>query len=780
MLKQLRGRLTVIFVTLAVLPIALLGIFQAVTGINRAREDAIDSQAQSAELAGAEIKNFINSQQLQLETLVQIRRINLLEPADQRILLSSLLSANRTFEAVALLDSTGQELARYSRTEAFSADELTSRSDRPEFLQPVASESVYFSPVRFDETVREPLMTIAVPALSADNTAVDAVVVAEFRFRPVWDLVARTELPGNNADLYVTDENGVLVAHRNPSRVLRGDQIDLPDQNGEARGLSSEEVILASTRIQLGGLELIVVMERPTADAVAPVTRTARVALLITTAALLSAVILVALTVRRVVRPVERLTATARQISVGDLHAEAQVSGEDEIAQLGRSFNSMTKQLRDSIDHLEHRVAERTLDLEHVQQQTLALYSATKAMNATTKYTAILDAAALLFTENPTDLYLGMYDSVDGSTSTSLDLLASRSAQHENALAINETYPLELLPFAQDSLLVIADTEKHPNEVVREGYRKRNIRAVAAANIRLGTQTIGVLLLTSPVPHEFSEKDQDLLRSVAELMAPAIERNLRYDEQVKIADRLREVDQMKSQFLASMSHELRTPLNAILTFTELLGNGTFGDVNDEQKDYLEKSLSSGRHLLALINDVLDVTKIHAGMMKLFIEDGFDVKKELNTIVASAEKLLNDKPVKIIVDIAPDIPLMTCDKRRLRQIILNLMSNAVKFTENGSITLQVVQNDNTIQFAVIDTGPGIPADLHEVIFQPFVQTDTGIKHSQGTGLGLPISQKLTEAHGGRLWVESAPGKGAAFYAEMPLKVSQEALVKEPAR
>lgn len=229
-----------------------------------------------------------------------------------------------------------------------------------------------------------------------------------------------------------------------------------------------------------------------------------------------------------------------------------------------------------------------------------------------------------------------------------------------------------------------------------------------------------------------------------------------------------EADRLKSQFLASMSHELRTPLNSILTFNELMMMGTFGDVNEEQVDYLSKSLNSGRHLLSLINDVLDITKIQSGMMKLFIEDNFDMNHEVKTVAETAKTLLGEKSVDLVVNIEDEFPLITCDKRRIRQVMLNLMSNAVKFTEDGAITVSAALKDDHLLFSVADTGPGISADQLTVIFEPFIQTETGIKHAGGTGLGLPISKRLVEAHGGRLWADSTLGEGATFYALLPLE------------
>lgn len=231
-------------------------------------------------------------------------------------------------------------------------------------------------------------------------------------------------------------------------------------------------------------------------------------------------------------------------------------------------------------------------------------------------------------------------------------------------------------------------------------------------------------------------------------------------------ERAEAADQLKSQFLASMSHELRTPLNAILNFTEMTALGMAGPVTERQKDILMKSLGSGRHLLSLINDVLDVTKIQSGMLSLFIEDDVNLYDELDAVAAVAETMLQDKPVQFVQEIDPGLPLIRGDRRRIRQILLNLVGNAAKFTEKGRVRLMAGRRGDDIYFTVGDTGPGIAPEQQAIIFEPFVQTETGIKHAGGTGLGLPISRWLTEAHGGRLWVESEVGQGSVFHVILP--------------
>lgn len=229
-----------------------------------------------------------------------------------------------------------------------------------------------------------------------------------------------------------------------------------------------------------------------------------------------------------------------------------------------------------------------------------------------------------------------------------------------------------------------------------------------------------------------------------------------------------EANRVKSQFLSSMSHELRTPLNAILNFNEMMSLGMVGPVTEQQVDVLNKALDSGRHLLDLINDVLDISKIQSGTLTLFVESGINLQPILENVASTAEVLFKNKPVRFIKDIDSDLPIISGDKRRIRQILLNLLSNAAKFTEEGSVTLTARRRDSEILFSVRDTGPGISEDQMGIIFEPFIQTETGIQHAGGTGLGLPISKSFVEAHGGKLWLESEPLKGTTFYFTLPIQ------------
>jgi signal transduction histidine kinase len=235
--------------------------------------------------------------------------------------------------------------------------------------------------------------------------------------------------------------------------------------------------------------------------------------------------------------------------------------------------------------------------------------------------------------------------------------------------------------------------------------------------------------------------------------------------------RAERADKVKSAFLANMSHELRTPLNAVINFTRFVAKGDVGPVNTEQEDMLNEVIDSAKHLLNLINDVLDMSKIEAGSLNLFIEDNINLQDILKQAEIVAESLLLNKPVQLHIDISHDLPAIRADRQRIYQVILNILSNACKFTQQGSIWLRTDHVGDEVLLSVRDTGPGIAPQDQAMVFEAFKQTDAGLRQSGGTGLGMPISKTLIEAHGGRLWIESKLGEGATFFLSLPIK-SQE--------
>jgi signal transduction histidine kinase len=193
-----------------------------------------------------------------------------------------------------------------------------------------------------------------------------------------------------------------------------------------------------------------------------------------------------------------------------------------------------------------------------------------------------------------------------------------------------------------------------------------------------------------------------------------------------------------------------------------------GPVTERQEDTLNKVIASGQHLLSLINDVLDMSKIESGSLNLFVEDDVNPNEIIQTVIGNAQALIGEKPVSLQQDIQSDLPLMRADRKRVTQILLNILSNACKFTETGFVKIHATIENEQLLVSVQDTGAGIADEDAAAVFQSFKQTNTGLRQGEGTGLGMPISKNLAEAHGGKLWFESELGKGSTFYVKLPIK------------
>jgi signal transduction histidine kinase len=222
-----------------------------------------------------------------------------------------------------------------------------------------------------------------------------------------------------------------------------------------------------------------------------------------------------------------------------------------------------------------------------------------------------------------------------------------------------------------------------------------------------------------------------------------------------------------------MSHELRTPLNAILGYTELIVDRIYGDLPEKVSEVLERVQKSGRHLLGLINDVLDLSKIEAGQLALAVDD-YSFNDVVQSVVSAVGSLAAEKRLPLKVNVARDLPAGRGDERRIAQVLLNLVGNAIKFTEAGEVTVRVVNSGSAFLVSVADTGPGIREEDQQKIFEEFQQSDSSsTKTKGGTGLGLAIAKRIVEMHGGRIWVESTLGKGATFFFSVPVRARQEA-------
>jgi signal transduction histidine kinase len=317
-------------------------------------------------------------------------------------------------------------------------------------------------------------------------------------------------------------------------------------------------------------------------------------------------------------------------------------------------------------------------------------------------------------------------------------------------------------------------TEDHPLSAeyrLRPPYSKlagQRVNSFLVVPMIARGRTVGVLSADNrasraPIPAH----TVDLLQTFAAHAAVAVE-NARLFQEIQDASRqLEAASQHKSEFLANMSHELRTPLNAIIGFSEVLSERMFGELNEKQAEYLRDIYASGTHLLSLINDILDLSKIEAGRMELELTD-FD----LPTAIDNALTLVRDRAGRrsITLETAVDVRLgaVRADERKIRQVVLNLLSNAIKFTpEGGRIEVRAVPVDGSVEVSVSDTGVGIAPEDQEAVFEEFRQVGTAAKKVEGTGLGLTLCRKFVELHGGKIWVKSQVGVGSTFTFTLPV-------------
>jgi len=295
-------------------------------------------------------------------------------------------------------------------------------------------------------------------------------------------------------------------------------------------------------------------------------------------------------------------------------------------------------------------------------------------------------------------------------------------------------------------------------------------RALLSVPLLREGRVLGSLAVSRKAPGEFPPDVVDLLQTFAAQSTLAIQNARLFREIAEKSHELEVASQHKSQFLANMSHELRTPLNAILGYTELIADGIYGEVPEKLGEVLERVQGSGRHLLGLINDVLDLSKIEAGQLTLAVND-FSFHDVVHSVISGVESLAAEKQIKLSTDLPADLPVGQGDERRITQVLMNLVGNAIKFTDAGEVAVRVTAPDSMFVASVSDTGPGIPEDQQQRIFEEFQQVDSSSTRKKGgTGLGLAIAKRIVELHGGRIWVESTVGRGSTFSFTLPVNVA----------
>ena len=782
--SRLFRRYVILLVGLVVGVLIISGGLSTYFSYEREKAALAQIQQEKAVAAAAVIRQFIAEIQTQIGWTTQLSLLPDAAGIEQRrIDYYRLLRQAPAITEIAFVDGSGKEQLRVSRLTMDVASSQADLSDEPAFRSARDTGSFY-GPVYFRKG-SEPYMTLAVRGSAKKGD----VTIAEINLKFIRDVVSEIRV-GKEGYAYVVDAEGQLVAHPDLALVLRKTDLStLPqvrdvtaapaspeaaaDRTAIATGIDGREVLAAHAAI--APLNWHVFVETPLAEAFAPLYTTllwnAGLLLLGLAIAVLASLFLA----RNLVGPIRALQDGAARIGRGDLRSRIDVGTGDELESLADHFNQMAVQLQESYANLEGKVEERTRQLARSVSELEALGEVSRAISSTLDLRAVLDSilahACQLADSGGGAIYV--YDPVRRQ----FDLEAGYRMGKDLIAAVRE-HPIRL----GDALIgqcaerreamQIEDLTKAPPHPLFDLHVQAGVRALLAVPLVHQRELIGALVVRRKRVGAFADRTVTLLQSFAAQSAVAIQNARLFREIEQQSRELAAASRHKSEFLANMSHELRTPLNAVLGYAELIQDGIYGEVSTKMQGVLERIQQNGRHLLGLINDVLDLSKIEAGQLTLAPVD-YSLRELVLDVVSSTEALAAEKKLVLEVDVPSDLPRGRGDERRLTQVLLNLVSNAIKFTEAGSVTIRAKVEDGSFQVAVTDTGVGIAPEHRERIFEEFQQVDTSsTRRKGGTGLGLAIARRIVELHGGRIWVESTPGQGSTFAFTLPLRVGAQ--------
>jgi signal transduction histidine kinase len=757
------------------------GVVEIYFRYQESREQLGLYQKEVASGAAFKIERFIHEIHNTLKSTTRSREVapEGLTPAFRFELDKLLLIAPAITEALAL-DKNGAIRVQASRLRPVLPEVKRDLVNAPSFLQAKQGKS-YFGPVHF---VRgsEPYMTVAVPIERFAGDVI-GVLQAEVNLKYIGDVVSAITV-GKAGYAYAITRSGELIAHPDISLVLQRRSVADLEQTKAAfqprspgtpqpaaivtNNLQGKNVL--SSFAPVPGLDWAVMLERPLEEAYEPLYASVMRTTGLLFVGLGMAVIASLFVGRRVVRPVRMLREGVERIGAGDLGYRLELKTGDEIELLADEFNKMTTQLQESYSNLEQKVEDRTKELtESLEQQTATSNILGVIAGSPTDVQPVLDAvaesAARLCDANDAQLFLVEGEQlrrVAGCGTipyvTSVPSI-SRSTPAGRAVVSKQTVHVADLAAEVESQFPAS----------KERQQASGARTVLATPLLREGVSVGVINIRRTEVRPFTDKQIALLKTFADQAVIAIE-NVRLFQEIQDKNQqLETASRHKSQFLANVSHELRTPLNSIIGFTRIVLRRIGEQIPDLQKENLQKVLISAEHLLSLINELLDLAKIEAGRMEVYAET-FKLDEILRVATTTVEPMLKDGRVRLVTEIAPNIPPLKTDRDKLKQAILNLLSNAAKFTERGEIKIAAWSEDGTLKLAVSDTGIGMKEEALQYIFEEFRQADmSSTRKYGGTGLGLAIVKRFINLMGGDITVESEVGKGSKFTITMPLEI-----------
>src|SRR5262245_3082517 len=761
------------------------------------QEQIAQLEREAAAVAALKIERFVQEIVTAIKSSTKSREVMQSKVSPEyRFELKRLLYLAPAITEAVVLDSDGVKQAHVSRAGAVSQDSELDFSASPGFRRALQGKPDY-GPVYFVQN-SESYMTIAFPIEQYAGTVI-GVLQAEVNLKHVWDVVSNIKA-GEAGYAYVVSRSGDLIAHRDISLVLRRQNLaHLTQVKGAievasgaprprvtlASNLEGKKVISSSAFIP--SLQWLVIIERPAEEAYTPLyasmLRTSALLLVGFTMAVLASLFVG----RRVVRPLEALRRGVERIGKGDLSHTLQLKTGDEIEILAEEFNEMATHLREAYTGLEHKVAERTRELRETLEQQVAITEVLGVMASRPTDTKALLEAILERALQLCQAHRGSIFTFDGEAFhlalINYPVLAETLTFIEAPIRPGPETPLrrialDLKPIHSPDILT--DPRFSPPSV----YRDEGIRSTIAIQMLKEGKLLGAINIHRREVQPFNGREIEALTAFANQAVIALE-NARLFEQLQVRSRdlaekgeqLEIANRHKSQFLANVNHELRTPVSAIIGYGRLVLRATESQISRLQRENLEDLLRNAERLINQIDSLLEFSKIEAGKIEMHVEP-VKVNEVIHGVISTVEPTLNGDNVRVVQEIGPELPVLNTDREKLGQILLNLLDNAVKFTDRGEIRISAAQLNGSLKLVVSDTGIGIPKEDLNKIFEEFQRGEpSGTRNYRGTGLGLAIAKKFVNLLGGDISVESEVGRGSVFTVTLPFDYRESGVDKE---
>lgn len=776
MIRGIRSRLTIIFISLAVLPLVGLSFFMGWQSFDTERNHATDKVKETARWVGTEVGSSIKVIASHIQVIVHVRGLADISPQERKDILEELLAFHQEFESLSYLDEKGMETFTASRTE-LTTEEHVDRANSDEFLLPASTRKTYYGPVAFSDQTGEPFMDLAEPVVDPRSNTLSGVLVARVRLKKMWDIIAALDLkPGE--DVYIIDSLGRVIAHRNPSVVLRETIAAIPglvyqtaSENSTPLGLNGKPVIYSSFRIPLGERNLDVIAEQSIDEAFQLAYTQMKIFLIVTLFTLLAAILIIVIVTGTIVRPIQHLAAVARDIMNGKLDSQAKVLRDDELGELAATFNNMTVQLRNSLNELHQEIKQK----DHVQralQKELRINAALSALSHRLLTLSDIREIAYLILDKAKELT----DSRHGFVS-----LEDPGEQKAPPVVIEIT----------DGTCSVQNRENfsaHPLNRQKVFFRNMPEPGHIAKNLPSGhvplTRVLNVPVFVADAAvgqitlagadRDYTEADVAVIERLAWLFALAVSRYKTMGEKEKLESALRQAQKMEAigTLAGGIAHDFNNILTPILGYAELI-QATTTDDSVAGKD-IKEIIKATKRAIDLVGQILTFSRRKEHKLQ---------QVTIQPILKETLKLLRatiPTSIEIRQRIAPDCGAVLADPTQIHQIIMNLCTNAYHaMQEKGgtlAVSLQPVtlqQNDipgkftlqpgEYVRLEVSDSGSGMSQDVLNRIFEPYFSTKA---EGKGTGLGLSVVLGIVKGHGGDITVSSEPGQGTTFQVYLP--------------